>query len=205
MGRKRNIKGHKNIFCTACCLILTLILTGCQYQYYPKISIKTIEGKAGMEYLQKAATLAAGNDFQTALENNKKAYDLFPPGLKHDAIFQKALIYAHPDNPDKNYEASIICLELIDKAPGNEFIAYNSSLIFSIINERSDLEKKASFTNKKIIKSEKRTQKDQEKIEALVKEQKQLKQYIAKLQQQIEQLKEIDLNSSKKTHEVLNE
>ncbi|MFH2060311.1 MAG: hypothetical protein ABIJ59_15605 [Pseudomonadota bacterium] len=189
MGRKRNIKGHKNIFCPACCLILTLILAGCQYQYYPKLSIKTVEGKAGMEYLQTAATLAAGNYFQNALENNKKAYDLFPPELKNDAIFQKALIYAHPDNPDKNYEAAIVCLELIDKAPENAFITYNSRLILSILMERHDLEKKTRFNTRKMIRYERRIQKDQERIEALVKEQK-------KLKQQIKQLKEIDLNSS---------
>ena len=218
MGRKRNIQRYKNIFCYAGCLIYILLFMGCQYIYYPKLSIETIEGQKGRKYLQKAKDHVVGHDFKKAFEENQKAYNFFPPQLKQEAIFQKALIFAHPDNPDRNYEKAIVCFEFIDKDQNNTIAAYNSVLIFPVLKESCALAKKASSTSKgiqknkkkmeeskkkiekskkKIEKSKKKIEKSQKKIATLMKEQKKLKKYIAKLRQQIKQLKEIDLNSSK--------
>ncbi len=188
MGGKRSIQRYKNIFCIVCCLILILLCTGCQYNYYPQLSFETMEGQKGRIHLQKASDHVAKGNFQAALDENQKAYDLFPPQLKQEAIFQKALIYAHADNPDRNHEKAMVCFELIDKDPNNTVLANNSALVLSILKENQDLLRDNRGLSKKTKASQKKTQ-------TLVKEQKKLKNYIAKLRQQIRQLKEIDLSS----------
>ncbi len=198
MGRKRNIQRYKNIICTACCLILILLFTGCQYNYYPKLSIKTVEGENGRIHLEKAEEHVDKGNFKAAFDENKKAHDFFPPELKQEAVFQKALIYLHPANPDMNFEKAMACFNLIDKEPDDSIQAYNSQLILPVLKESCGLAKNASTNNRNI-------QKNRKKMNQLIKEQKKLKKYIAKLRQQIKQLKEIDLSSNMEIKGGLNE
>jgi len=192
MGGKRRIQRYKNILCPLCCLIIPLLLTGCQYNYYPQLSFETQEGKLGRLHLQKAGEHVTKGEFKPALEENQKAYEVFPPPLKQEAMFQKALIYAHTQNPDRNLEKAMLCFELIDKTPENKILAQNSAIVLSIIKEHQDLLKE----NQALLKQKKAGDK---KTKALVKEQKNLKNYIARLRQQIRQLKEIDLSASQGT------
>jgi len=219
MGGKRIVKRNENLICTAGCLILVILLSGCQYRHNPQLFSETPEDQAGRQHLQKATELAGNGDFKAALVENKKAYDFFPLQLKQEAIFQKVLLYVHPDNPEQNHKKAMMCFERLYKNPNKPTTDYNAALILPILKESCDFANKVSSNNKKSYENEKTLRKKQKilkkkqtamnkkqtAIENLKKEQKQLKQYIAKLRRQIEQLKEIDLSSSKDIQGVLNE
>ncbi len=202
MGGKRNIQRYKSLFYPACCLIFIWVLAGCQYDYYPKVSIENNKGEEGKKFLDSARDFAAKGDFTSAFKDNTKAYELFPPEFKQAAIFQKALLHAHPDNIDRNYEKAVVCFELVDKNPNDWIFAYNSALIFSSLKESCYLAQKVSSNKKDIQKSKSIIKKSkniikkrQNKIQSLLEEQVKLKKYISKLRQQIDQLKEVDLSS----------
>ncbi len=197
MGRKQIFQRYKNIFYFTAGLIIIGLFTGCQYQYYPKLSIETVEGQEGREHLKKVKMHVEKQDFKAAFEENKKAYDLSPLSLKQEAIFQKGLLYAHPENPDKNYEKAMVCFDLIDKKQNNTVLENNSAFILSILKEAAALEQKTSSSSQKILTNKKRLDKGKKQIEDCNKEQQKLKNDILKLEQQIKQLKEIDLNSNK--------
>ncbi len=205
MGRKRNNKRYKNFFCLACCLIFIWMLNGCQYKYYPKLSIENNKGLEGRRVLDIAKDHALNGDFKSAFEENAKAYETFPDELKQAAIFQKALLHTHPDNPSRNYEKAMVCFELVEKDRTDAVFEYNSVLIFSTLKGNCRLAKKANSNEKDIQKTKKSMEKSKKKIQSLLDEQKKLKNYIAKLRQQIKQLKEVDLSSSSKIQGVLNE
>ncbi|MCP4022614.1 MAG: hypothetical protein GY729_12295 [Desulfobacteraceae bacterium] len=205
MGGKRIIQRYKNIIYPACCLITALLFAGCQHDYYPQFTVETVEEQAAKAALKKAEDYASKGEFKAALDENKIAYETFPPQFKQEAIFQKGLLYLHPDNPKKNYERAMACFELIEMEKSHTMIAHNSGLTLSVLKESCSFAKKAN-ANKRTNKINKRKiAVDKNKINALISEQSKLKKYIKKLRQQIKQLKEVDLSSGKGIQGVLNE
>ncbi|MBU1196356.1 MAG: hypothetical protein KKE62_12390 [Proteobacteria bacterium] len=145
--------------------------------------------------MDRARDHAVKGDFEKAFEENSKAYDALPVELKQVAIFQKALLHGHPDNMDQNYEKAMVCFELVDENPDEKIFEYNSVLIFSSLKGSCDLAQKVSSSQQDILKGKKIMETRQNKIQALLEEQVKLKKYIARLKDQINQLKEVDLNS----------
>ncbi len=195
MGGKRKFQRYKNIFCAACGMIAVFFIFGCQYQYYPKIVIETVEGKEGLEYLVKANEHVKKKEFEKALEENKKAYNAFPPAQKQDAIVQKALIFAQPDYENKDYEKSLFCLDLLDDEEQKGLLSYTSFMIYSVLEESRRLEEKDNALKQSNKALEQSIKKYKKSIKYLRREQEKSKVYIAKLEKQIKQLKAIDLNS----------
>lgn len=203
MGGKRTLQRYKDFFYPACCLIaVLLVVSGCQYNYYPRVSLETVEGKKGRAHLIKAREQVLNSDFKAAMIENQKAYEFFHPELKQEAIFQKALLYAHPDNPVKDFEKSLVCFELIEKNIENTILSSNAPLVFSIIKQAREMEEAAGCNAKSVDRLKKRLEQTEKQNQSLINEQTQLKAYIAKLREQIKQLKEIDLGSIKETQEV---
>jgi len=109
--------------------LILLSLTGCATLERTKegvyISSTSIEKRDGMEfgsplrekakdvseadeYLTRSMTFFSQGDFEGALRENQKALSLSgnqPPG--DEALFNIALIYAHPGNPKKDYGKSL--------------------------------------------------------------------------------------------------
>lgn len=185
--------------------MMLLMLTGCQYNYYPRFTFETIEGKEGRDHLQKAEEKAGQKKFQEAMAENRKGYELFHPGLKQEAIFQKALLYFHPDNPERDYEKSMLCFDLVDKSHDNMALTCNATLVRAIVQKAYEMEKKADSSDKELIQIRETVKKQEKTVAALLEEQNALKAYIEKLMTQLNQLKEIDLNSLTEKREVTDE
>jgi len=69
---------------------------------------KKTEQLKSEEHLRLGQKLLARGDFEGSLREHQKAVSLSgksPPG--DEALFQIGLIYAHPDNPKKDYEKSL--------------------------------------------------------------------------------------------------
>lgn len=205
MGGKSAFQRNKGFLYVTGCLILMLIAAGCQYNYYPKVTIENNKGLKGREYLASASEYAANGDFGKAFEENAHAYDAFPAELKQAAIFQKALLHSHPDNPARNYEKAMVCFELVDNEPKDVIFQFNSELIFSSLKGNCGLAKKVTQSQRSVRESQRIIEKRKNQIQSLLEEQKKLKKYIARLRQQIKQLKEVDLSSRGKIKGPVNE
>lgn len=196
MGKNR-IPGRFLFFYIVLGLVM-IATAGCQYSYYPKLSIETMESREGREYLQNAKVYAEKKDFKSAFEENEKAYEFFPPGLKQEAIFQKGLLYAHPANPNRSIEKAIVCFELVGESGGNTVLEINSEFILSILRNYSLLVKNNASNTRELRKNKNRLELYVQELEKLSIELDSEKKYGAKLKKQIKQLKDVDLKTPKK-------
>ncbi len=76
------------------------------------------------EYFDRSSKMLSRGDYQGSMKENRKVlsiYNTAPPA--DQALFNLGLIYAHYDNPDKDYLESIQYLEkLIQKYPGSPLV-----------------------------------------------------------------------------------
>jgi tetratricopeptide (TPR) repeat protein len=104
MGRKRTRARKLIYFCVAGLIVLAL--QGCATLENMRIEIK---GKVeAYQYLRLGKGLLAQGDYEGALNENLKILSLAihrPPEDK--ALFNMGWIYAHPENPRKDYEKSM--------------------------------------------------------------------------------------------------
>ena len=155
---------------------------------YPKLPQENIE------LIQAKKFMIHGN-YKAALEKNQKILRTYPE-IKDEALFQIGLIYAHPKNPDKNYEKSLKYFqEIIKKFPKSHL--RNQAKIWILVLQ--DIIKK----DKKIKEQNEKIKILMQKIFKLEKESKIKDEKIKDLKKQIEKLKEIDLTIEEKKRKSL--
>ena len=89
--------------------------SSCQQRLYPKISLESTDIKQGNEFLRRAAVYMLDKDLKLALTESNKALKSFPPELRQKAVFQKGVIYAHPDNENQNLKKAVFYFEIAEK------------------------------------------------------------------------------------------
>ena len=198
MGSKRTWKGQHVFFYIACCLILIFIFNGCANfsSFYPN--------KAGQrdKYIANAAKLMEKGDYRASLDEAEKALSLFPKSLEDKALFQLGLLYIHPENPQRNYKKALeyfIAIEddkkFVKRRLKTEALFY-SNLLKEIIYRNREIKKLESELDAERIARKKDTDELQTR---LIK----FKDRIDGLQNQIKNLKEIDLGIEEKKRESL--
>ena len=102
MGKKREAKG-KYLFLHGACLLLTLLLSvGCA------ATLNHQKRWQGQKHLDLAEKLISKGDYAGALKENEEVVRLFPTASPGDsALFHMGLIWAHPDNPQRNYKKAL--------------------------------------------------------------------------------------------------
>lgn len=119
------------------------------YLYFAGIVILLISGCAALEerqlrqtadvYLMHSRELLLEGDYKGAILENRKVLSLFvkgPPG--DEALFNLGLIYAHFNNPDKDYEEAISYFKaIINEYPWSPLVeqARMWSLVLEQVNE----------------------------------------------------------------------
>lgn len=75
------------------------------------------------EHIMRSQELVAAGDFQGALGANQKILSMSAPDLpKDEALYNIALIYAHYNNPHRDYKKSILYLKkLLQEYPKSSF------------------------------------------------------------------------------------
>ncbi len=199
MGSKRTWKGQHVFFHIACCLILIFVFTGCVpfSSFYPKK-----EGQRE-KYLANAAKLMEKGDYKASLgETEKVLSKSLPQSLENKALFQMGLLYIHPENPQRNYKKSLeyfIAIEddkkFVKRRLKTEALFY-SNLLKEIIYRNKEIKNLEFKLNAERIARKKDTDELQTR---LIK----FKDRIEGLQNQIKNLKEIDLGIEEKKREPL--
>ncbi len=196
MGRKQAGK-RKHFFFYLTCIIIIL-------------SISAFSGCALKEkqMLMETQDLMIRSDYSLALEKNQQLLEEFPQ-LGDKALFNMGLIYANPVNPDYNYRTSLKYFKrLTEEFPEsklNNQAPIWMSLLYKVMERGKKIEGQQSEIaglNDKINVMKKENQIKDKKIEDLQKDNQLKDKKADDLQQQIEKLKEIDLNIQKKKRSV---
>ncbi|MBW2568345.1 MAG: tetratricopeptide repeat protein [Deltaproteobacteria bacterium] len=185
MGEKQARKRKYFFFYCTCFLALLLIGTGCA------ATLSFQKRLQAGESLEKGEKLIIKGKYKKALAEYKKVLKAFPgisPG--DNALFYIGLILLHPDNPQRDYEKSLISFQrIIREFPRTrlrEKAKVLSYVVAELIRSKNDIKKlkeSADFLQNKL-------RKENEKKANTLK--KQLKE-IEGLKEQLKKLKEIDI------------
>lgn len=126
MGRERTRAGKFFCFCTAG--LIFFLLSGCmtfkkefnqstsQEVTPEKVSKQEDSAKPACEFLLRSKKLWQRGDYAGSLKESQKVLSL--PGKnspKDQALFQLGLIYAHVDNPHKNFPKALVYFQKVIK------------------------------------------------------------------------------------------
>jgi len=150
MGRKRTRTRKLIYFCVAGLIIL--VVQGCA-------PLRDMTGKVKVkmeahQYLQRAKGLLAQGDYEGAFNENSKILSLaIHRSPEDEALFNMGWIYAHPENPKKDYKRSIFffkkLLEDFPQSPWSE----RAKIWVGILQENEKLTQRAEALNRRNEKS----------------------------------------------------
>jgi outer membrane protein assembly factor BamD (BamD/ComL family) len=182
MGRERTREGKYLLLYPACCIALLLGIWGCTH--FP-------ENWKGEGRLARAWTLFAKGKYGASLRETKEVLRIYPRTLGDLALFQMGLIYAHPKNPDQDYQRSLKRFQgVIKDFPQSKF--KNQAEVWVLfIREIMDKEKEIGELRQEGSHLGKALGKEEQKV-------RELESQVEKLKDQLLRLKEIDLGIEEK-------
>ena len=196
MGREQAFKGNKGLVYLAVFITL-FILSGCGGKILTNRDL--ISEEKNQFDLEEVEYFIKNNDFETALRENNRNRGR----LKLEAVFQKGIIYLHPDSPYYDITKGLNCFEAIIKSKiAVNLELYNRAVVFrSIIGDYLESQKKVkaltstvSGKRKQIDELKNKNDELKNKNDKLKNKNDKLKNKNDKLKNQLEHLKEIDLN-----------
>jgi len=164
MGRKR-IRQGKHLHVFIACVILAGIC-GCT----------GMQGVLARPDYWQADHYLAGGDYQAALKQYREITELYPQAAD-EAFFGMGCLYAHPKNPQRDYQKSIDAFRrVVNDFPRSRY-RESADALLSVVGEAANRNNQAASQKKQ--------------VETLEKQ-------VESLQKQIEQMKEIDRSLEEK-------
>jgi CRISPR/Cas system CMR-associated protein Cmr5 small subunit len=217
MGKEQAGKGKHLFLCFACLIALQLGLQGC-LSYFEKTEpdMKKVEADQAMaeadQYVALAKSLRAEGEYEAAFRASHELFLRHTPTHGDEALLEMALIYAHPSNPNFDYQTS---LQYLNKLAGDfpKSHVADDGLMWTLTiqkilekeREIDELRKTDELHQKALGREEEEIQGLQQhianlqaEIKDLQLERKTLNHSIEELTDQIRKLKEIDLKIEEK-------
>jgi tetratricopeptide (TPR) repeat protein len=190
MGQKRNRKRIDILFYLAGGLI-------CLYGCFHTPQIWKTE-----EHLARAKHHLDKSNFETALKECRAALQLYPQSLGDQANFMIALIYAHPENPQRDTRKAIEAFEtVVRRYPESQF-KIQAEIWEKILRKNQEAAASLQAHNREIRDLKDALKTLEQRIEKLRAEHAteiaQKNKQIDELKSNIDQLKEIDLKIEEK-------
>ena len=180
MGAKQTRTGQQLLLFVTCSLIWALTATGCLH-WPPQ--------PHGEKQLLEARKRFAMGDYRHALEINQRVLAQDPAALADQSLFQIGMIYAHPDNPDRDIQKALQSFQsIIDRYPASH-LQPEAHLWLSVLRQLRAQEEQIRFLTQRSAPLEKR-------LETQKKE-------ISQLKDQLEKLKRIDIHMEEKKREAI--
>jgi len=171
MGRER-IRQGKYLYLFIACVILAGV-GGCT----------GLQGALSRPDYWQADHYLAGGDYGAAMKQYRSITELYPQAAD-EALFGMGCLYAHPRNPQRDYQKSLEAFRrVINDFPGSKY-RESSEALLSVVGEAADRNSRTT-SQKKLI-------------ETLEKQVGTLEKQVEGLQKQIEQMKEIDRSLEEK-------
>ncbi len=189
-----------------------LAFSSCQQAMYPKVSLESADIKQGNEFLQSSAGHIIEGDFNSALIESNKALKQLPYELRQNAIFQKGVIFAHPENKDRDIKRAAFYFRIAGKENENILIQSHAQFVKAILTSLSVQQKinKILENNMITLKKEVKAFKDekaqwQRNKQSLEKENSGLKNKVAALKQEVRKISEEGVEEIIIQEEILNQ
>ena len=180
MGAKQTRTGQQLLLFVTCCLIWALAAAGCLH-WSPQ--------SHGAKQLLEARKRFATGDYRNALEINRRVLAQDPATLADQSLFQIGMIYAHPDNPDRDIQKALQSFQsIIDQYPVSH-LQPEAHLWLAVLGQLRAQEGQIRFLTQRSAPLEKRL-----KIQ---------KKEISQLKDQLEKLKRIDIRMEEKKREAI--
>ena len=161
----------------------------------------------------------ADRQYEASMAKNLTVLNNFPNSLADQALFQMGLLYAHPENPNQNYQKSLEAFNKILNEYTQSRLRHQTQLWVLIIEDVIDKKQKIGTLNKKkaslakiveqqqieIALLQKRivTRNNVDLIDSLEKTVDEQKKEITQLLEQIEKLKRVDLKIEEEKQKIL--
>jgi chaperonin cofactor prefoldin len=208
MGSKRAGKRKHCLFCLACSIVISLVMDGCVHVHV---------NQEGEEDIERARSLMRQGAFEASLRESQEVLRRYPQSQGDQALFQIGLIYANLQNPNSDYERSLVYFQrLIREFPRSDLRSDAEIwiLVLQKISEKDkDIEILKKIWNQKakeLAEKQEDVSKLRNQVESLKNQTKSLEDQtgelghqIKDLQKQIKQLKEIDLGIEEKKRDAL--
>ena len=141
-------------------------------------------------------------DFKKSLKESHTAYKLYPQSLGDQALFQIGMVYAHPANPEKNYQKSKEAFRrLLRKYPLSHLKPEAETWIM-ILREIQELKQDMNTNNNEISQIQNQLKKQRLQLKKMRRDYNQRleakEREINDLKQNLDQLKEVDLKIEEK-------
>ena len=210
MGTKQS-RRRKYLFLHLACLgLLPFVIFGCLH-FSKKLQ--------GQQLLEEGMDQMVSRQYEASMAKNLTVLNNFPHSLADQALFQIGLLYAHPENPNQNYEKSIGSFNEILNGFSESRLRHQAQLWVVFIRDVIDKERKIGIINNKnvslertveqqkieitILQKKVETTKNVDLIAALEKAVDKQKKEINQLLEQIEKLKRVDLGIEEEKQKIL--
>ena len=210
MGTKQAEK-RKYLFLHFACLgILPFIIFGC---------LHFSEKRQGQQLLEESRDQMASGQYEASMAKNLTVLSDYPESLADQALFQLGVLYAHPENPNQNYEKSLESFNKVINGFPESRLRRQAQLWVLLIGDVIDKELQIGILNKnnlalqRTVEQQKiEIEKSKKKIKAgknvdlivyLEKKVDAQKKEIIQLLDQIEKLKRVDLGIEEKKQKIL--
>ena len=215
MGTKQTGKGEYVFFHFACLGLLPFAIFGC---------LHFSEKLQGQQVLEEGMEELLGGHYEASMAKSLAVLNNYPDSLADQALFQMGLLFAHPQNPNRNLEKSLEYFDRILNGFPESRLRHPTQLWALFIRDVIDKEQKIRIKNKKNLSLQRTVAKQktvitsfQKKIEAgnngdvniedvivsLEKTVDEQKEKIILLQDQIEKLKRVDIVIEEKKQKIL--
>ena len=210
MGTKQ-IKKRKYFFLHFACLgLISFVIFGCLH-FSKKLQ--------GQKLLEEGMVEMTDRQYEASMAKNLTVLNNFPSSLSDQALYQMGLLYAHPENPNQNYQKSLGAFNKVLDKYSQSRLRHQAQLWVLIIEDAIDKKQKIRTLDKEKISLTRTVEKQQTEIaifkkklvtrenvdlidslENTVAEQ---KQEITQLLEQIEKLKRVDLKIEEEKQKIL--
>jgi tetratricopeptide (TPR) repeat protein len=197
LGRKRIGAGKYVHFCIA--VLTCLLLSNCAALDRSPLVQKLVPQDEPRQHLIRAQKLLAQGDYETALEENQEALSLSANSAPGDeALYNMALIYAHPGNPKKNNVKSIATFKRLAKEYPKSAWTEQGKVWTHLIQESENAKRAATTVSRENDKLKQENDKLRHENDKIKPENDKLKQENDKLKRMIEESRKVDLEIEEK-------
>lgn len=116
-------------------LLAGMYLSSCQETFYPKVSLESTEAVEGDTLLFKASAHMIENELTMALKTANEALKSYPADHRQKAIFQKAVIYAHPGNKNRDFKKANFYIDIVAHESRDENLKAYALFLKGVIRE----------------------------------------------------------------------
>ena len=202
-------RNRKHLFlCFACSIMISLATDGCIH-----FRIK----QEGEENLARARSLMSQGAFEASFRESQEVLRRYPQSQGDHALFQMGLVYLHPQNPNSDYQKSLVYFQRLKREFPDSHLRGEAEIWIFVLQKSLEKEQDIKALNdvwnlkgKEITKKQQEINKLRHQVEGLQNETKilqsqtgELDQQIRDLKKQIKQLKEIDLGIEEKRRDAL--